>query len=106
MDEPLERLLFSGDDPGKSRVQEATISFGSNEGHSIGICLDAVQFLGRHAQVRVMKVSSLYATKPVGPVSLPWFINGVLQCLTDLSAEGILEVLFRIEGQFGRVRIV
>lgn len=85
-------------------MEEAFIAFGSNQGDSNKICLSAVEFLGRRSEIDVLDVSSLYLTRPVGPVEQPWFVNGVLRCLTALTVERLLAVLFEIENQFGRIR--
>jgi len=64
----------------------------------------AVQALSAVAQCQVIKVSSLYLSKPMGPKDQDDYINGVLSLSTDLSAVELLDVLQQIENQAGRVR--
>lgn len=66
--------------------------------------MHAVESMDRRSGIDVCDVSSLYLTRPVGPVEQPWFVNGVLRCLTSLSVERLLAVLLEIENEFGRIR--
>jgi 2-amino-4-hydroxy-6-hydroxymethyldihydropteridine diphosphokinase len=40
----------------------------------------------------------------VGPVDQNWFINGVMECRTELDPEELLKLLMGIETDFGRIR--
>ena len=85
-------------------MEQVLIGFGSNQGDSVGICLEAIAILRRHPQIRVHKVSSLYRTQPVGFTEQAWFINGVIECETELAAEELLAVLQDVEKRLGRIR--
>ena len=80
----------------------AWLSLGSNLGDrvaSIRACILRLGSLGR-----VTKVSSFYETEPMELREQPWFVNCVLELETQLSAEGLLEAIQRIEAEFERTR--
>ena len=56
--------------------------------------------------VRVGKRSRWWRTAPVPVSDQPWFVNGVIQAETDLSADALMALLLRIEAEFGRERRV
>jgi len=70
----------------------------------VRICLAAIQRLRDVRRVQVLATSSFYRTAPLLFTDQPWFINGVVLCQTDLSPKGLLEVMHRIENDFGRER--
>jgi 2-amino-4-hydroxy-6-hydroxymethyldihydropteridine diphosphokinase len=53
---------------------------------------------------RVLRISSLYRTAPVGIRGQPDFINAVAKLATTLAPHELLEALFVVERQFGRRR--
>jgi 2-amino-4-hydroxy-6-hydroxymethyldihydropteridine diphosphokinase len=53
---------------------------------------------------RVVAVSSVYDTTPIGSVGDPRFLNAVLHLETELDAEGCVRAAHRIEDHLGRVR--
>jgi len=52
----------------------------------------------------VVKTSSFYKSKPVGPQDQPDYINAVVELDTGLSAAVLLDYLQEIENEHGRVR--
>lgn len=52
----------------------------------------------------VVKTSSFYRSKPVGPQDQPDYINAVVELNTELSAVVLLDYLQAIENEQGRVR--
>ena len=54
--------------------------------------------------LKVNRRSRWYKSAPVPISDQPWFVNGVVEIETDLSAEDILIRLHEIEKEFGRVR--
>lgn len=80
------------------------IGFGSNQGDSAALCRGAVESLRLRPDIRVVRVSALYRTKPVGPQDQPWFVNGVLGAETTLAPGELLDVLLGVERDFGRRR--
>jgi 2-amino-4-hydroxy-6-hydroxymethyldihydropteridine diphosphokinase len=82
----------------------AYIGLGSNMGDRTGACRRALELLGRAG--RVVRVSSLYCTEPVGYREQEEFINAVAAIETDLSPQDLLAVCRTIENELGRVRLV
>ncbi len=82
------------------------VGFGSNQGDSETVCRDAVERLSRWDGFRVVAVSSLYRTEPIGYTDQQWFVNGVVLGETTLSPQDLLAALLAVERLFGRVRTV
>ncbi|MCE5245050.1 MAG: 2-amino-4-hydroxy-6-hydroxymethyldihydropteridine diphosphokinase [Desulfobacteraceae bacterium] len=85
--------------------EQVTIGFGSNLGDSVELCRSAVDALRRHPEIEILRVSSLFRTKPVGYEEQPWFVNGVLLCRTSMEPEALLDVLQTVENELGRKRL-
>ncbi len=86
-------------------MERALIGFGSNQGDSTRICLEAIDQFRRHTEIEVVQVSSLYRTEPVGKTDQGWFVNGVFLCQTRLTPLELLDFCQKIEKRFGRVRL-
>ena len=71
-------------------------------GERRAILTDAVACLAEFG--RVLAVSPLYETAPVGPVDQDRFYNAVAVVETDQHPEDLVPCLLAIEKQFGRVR--
>lgn len=82
------------------------IGFGGNQKDSEAICREAVERLSRWDGLRLVAVSSLYRTEPIGFTDQPWFVNGVVLAETTLSPQDLLAALLDVESLFGRVRTV
>ena len=54
-------------------------------------------------RMRLGKVSSIYDTEPVGPISQPRFLNLAVEAFTNLKPEGLLAMVKGIEQKLGRV---
>jgi 2-amino-4-hydroxy-6-hydroxymethyldihydropteridine diphosphokinase len=80
----------------------AYIGVGSNVGNREANCRKAFELLGETG--RVISVSSLYCTEPVGYKEQEDFINAVVSIETDLSARELLSACRAIEGRLGRKR--
>ena len=78
----------------------AYLSLGSNLGDREANITSALTMLGQEA--RILKVSSLYETEPVGYKEQPWFLNCVCALETDLSPQALLEFVKAIETKLGR----
>ena len=87
-------------------TEQVAIGFGSNLGESIELCRTAIDALRGHAAIEVLRVSSLYRTKPVGYADQPWFINGALLCTTAMEPGDLLNCLQAIEKDLGRERLL
>ena len=66
-------------------------------------CSAAIGALGARG-VTVIRRSRWYSSAPVPPSEQPYFVNGVVQVETRLSAEALLRCLHDIERVFGRHR--
>lgn len=56
------------------------------------------------AGTRIKRRSRWYRSAPVPPSDQPWFINGVAEVETNLSPAALLDLLHRVERDFGRQR--
>ena len=84
---------------------DAYIGLGSNLGDREANVRSAVAHLDSWDGVRVVALSSLYETEPVGPVQ-PDYINAVCAVRTALSARQLLNALLTIEARHGRKRSI
>lgn len=82
----------------------AYIAIGSNLASPLEQVNAAVQALGEIPQSRIVAVSSLYRTPPLGPQDQPDYLNAAVVLETSLDAETLLDNTQRIELQQGRVR--
>lgn len=83
------------------------IGLGSNLGAREKNITAALGALQTTREIEVLKVSSLYETKPEGgPPNQPKYINAVAHVRTSLSPERLLSVCQRIETSLGRKRAV
>lgn len=64
----------------------------------------AIQSLGEIQSTRMLSVSSLYKSKPLGPQDQDDYINAVAQIETELEPFELLESLQAIENEHGRAR--
>jgi len=78
----------------------AYLSLGSNLGDREANIASALKMLGREA--RILEVSSLYETEPVGYKDQPWFLNCACSVETNLSPQALLEFVKAIEKNLGR----
>ncbi len=82
----------------------AWIGIGSNLGDRTAACARAVAALGGLPGTRVVRVSSLYLTEPVGLCGCEWFVNAVAEVETALKPGDLLDGLLSIERAEGRAR--
>ena len=82
----------------------AYIGLGSNLSKPIEQIEKAIEKVGIIPQSRLLSVSSLYLSKPMGPQDQNDYINAVLALETALSAIELLNALQSIENNAGRVR--
>jgi 2-amino-4-hydroxy-6-hydroxymethyldihydropteridine diphosphokinase len=83
----------------------AGIGLGSNLGDRAATLQSAIDALARTPSVRVLAVSPLYETAPVGPPQ-PDYLNAAVRIETSLEPEALLDVLLAIERAHGRERRV
>ncbi|MEN0586341.1 MULTISPECIES: 2-amino-4-hydroxy-6-hydroxymethyldihydropteridine diphosphokinase [unclassified Kosakonia] len=82
----------------------AYIALGSNLASPLDQVNAAMTALGEIPQNRIVAVSSLYRTPPLGPPDQPDYLNAAVALETDLTPETLLDHTQRIELQQGRVR--
>ena len=80
------------------------LGLGANIGRPLEQLAAAVSALATTPKISLQRSSSVYATKPVGPVEQPDFYNMALAISTDLSPMQLLQAALAIEAQLGRVR--
>lgn len=84
----------------------AYVALGANLGDPVATVRAAALALAGLPDSRLIAVSSLYRTAPVGLLGQPDFINAVAALETTLPPGALLDELFAIEARFGRQRSV
>ncbi|UXY10199.1 2-amino-4-hydroxy-6-hydroxymethyldihydropteridine diphosphokinase [Kosakonia sp. ML.JS2a] len=82
----------------------AYIALGSNLASPLDQVNAAITAIGEIPQSRIVAVSSLYRTPPLGPQDQPDYLNAAVALETELAPEALLDHTQRIELQQGRVR--
>jgi 2-amino-4-hydroxy-6-hydroxymethyldihydropteridine diphosphokinase len=82
----------------------AYLGLGSNLDHPLRQLRQALRELDGLARVRLVRVSSLYRSTPMGPAGQPDYLNAVAALDTSLDAEALLVLLQGIEEFHHRVR--
>ncbi|WP_353739310.1 2-amino-4-hydroxy-6-hydroxymethyldihydropteridine diphosphokinase [Accumulibacter sp.] len=88
--------------PGVSHL--AFVALGANLADPQAQLRAAAAALADLPESRLLQVSSLYRTAPVGIRGQPDFINAVAAIRTDLDPQQLLDALFVVERRFGRRR--
>jgi len=78
------------------------VGFGSNLGDAEANCRMGLDNLNRSCVSRVLAVSPLFRTEPVGFADQGWFVNGCARVGTDLGPEDFLAELKAVERAAGR----
>ncbi|MDI6870879.1 MAG: biotin--[acetyl-CoA-carboxylase] ligase [Bacillota bacterium] len=82
------------------------VGLGANVGDRAGNLFRARRTMAALPGTRLVAVSRLYETEPVGYRDQPWFLNQVVELETELPPRELLEFLLDIETELGRVRTV
>jgi 2-amino-4-hydroxy-6-hydroxymethyldihydropteridine diphosphokinase len=82
----------------------AYLGLGSNLGDREATIRRALELLQADDEIDVTAVSSLKETDPVGYEDQPRFLNGAAALRTALSPRELLERMFAVERQLGRIR--
>lgn len=82
----------------------AYVGLGSNLGDREGTVRAALGRLRHLPETKVLRVSTLRNTEPVGYLDQPRFLNGAAELETRLSARRLLGALLELERAFGRDR--
>ncbi|MFW6107984.1 MAG: 2-amino-4-hydroxy-6-hydroxymethyldihydropteridine diphosphokinase [bacterium] len=85
-------------------MARAFIGIGSNLGDRGATIAAAVERIGDLPRTRVVRLSSLIETEPVGVTDQPRFLNAAAELRTGLEPLELLDALLEIEAQLGRVR--
>lgn len=85
-------------------MKKVYISMGSNIGNKKENLDRAVEILKE--KLKITRISSYYETEPVGYKEQDWFINIVLEALTDISPHELLEFCQGIEKEMKRVKTI
>jgi 2-amino-4-hydroxy-6-hydroxymethyldihydropteridine diphosphokinase len=85
-------------------VTRVFVGLGSNLGDREATILRALARLQDEPELRVVRISTLRETEPVGYVDQPRFLNGVVELETELSARDLLTRLQAVERELGRTR--
>ena len=96
---------MSGTEAQRRKKTLAYIGLGSNLGDCEAMLDRAVEELGIADGLAVLQVSSWYWTEPVGgPSGQEKYLNGVIEVVTSLEAQELLDRLLAIEDRLGRKR--
>jgi len=85
-------------------MPRAWIGLGSNLGDRLGYVKKALGMIEGLRETRLVAVSSVYDTAPVGREDQPRFLNAVVEVATELGPAELLGALLAIEDRCGRVR--
>ena len=80
------------------------VAIGSNLDRPVDKARTAVRALAELQGSELVRVSSLYSSKPMGPADQPDYINAVALIRTALAPLALLDALQAIELEHGRVR--
>jgi 2-amino-4-hydroxy-6-hydroxymethyldihydropteridine diphosphokinase len=81
----------------------AYLGLGSNLGDRAAYLQGAVDGLAAHPRVRLVALSPVYETEPVGGPPQPDYLNAVVAVDTDLGARALLELAKALEAAAERV---
>lgn len=84
----------------------AYLGIGTNIGNRLQNLIDTVEALNLLPLTKVIEVSSVYETEPVGYANQDDFLNIVVAVSTDLNAHNLLGAALGIEAGMGRVRTI
>jgi 2-amino-4-hydroxy-6-hydroxymethyldihydropteridine diphosphokinase len=82
----------------------AYIGLGTNLGDRLGLLREAIQRLDQTEGIRVIRLSSVFETDPVGLTDQPDFLNMVAEIETSLPPRTLLDSLLSVEQSLHRVR--
>jgi 2-amino-4-hydroxy-6-hydroxymethyldihydropteridine diphosphokinase len=82
----------------------ACIGLGGNLGDAARTLASAARDMRQLPQTRLLALSSLYTSRPLGPAGQPDYLNAVACLATGLTPHALLAALQAIEDRHGRVR--
>jgi 2-amino-4-hydroxy-6-hydroxymethyldihydropteridine diphosphokinase len=78
------------------------LALGSNKGNREEYLINAINALSSDNRIEILKVSSIYETKPYGEIPQNNYLNGVVLIQTDYSPDETYKVIKKIEKVVGR----
>lgn len=85
-------------------VSDIFIGLGSNLSEPTQQLTSALSAIDELADTKIVKCSSLYSSKPMGPQDQPDYVNAVAQLQSGLAPLNLLSALQKIEYSHGRTR--
>lgn len=85
-------------------VSISFLSLGSNLGDRLAHLTAAINQLANNPQIQILKVSSVYQTKPVGGPTQDDFLNAVVKIETEMLPKQLLAFVQSIENAQNRTR--
>ena len=85
-----------------AEMSVAVLSLGSNMDERESCILEAAHRLGRSRGTRLLALSSLYETEPIGQDFNSTFVNAACTVETSLDPNGLLGLCKELERAFGR----
>ena len=83
-------------------MNQVFIGIGSNKNHPYFRIYSVLKQINRLKSTFIVKKSSLYETKPLGPQGQPNFINAVIEIKTNFDPHELLSELQELERQHNR----
>src|SRR5438874_1111527 len=84
-------------------TQRAYLSLGANIGNREHTLVQALKLIAGSLEINLLRISSMYATDPVGYLDQPEFINCAAVIETTLEPHVLLDRLRGIEQGLGRI---
>lgn len=84
----------------------AYLGIGTNIGNCLQNLIDTVEALNLLPLTKVIEVSNVYETAPVGYANQENFLNIVVSVSTELNAHNLLGAALGVEAGMGRVRTI
>lgn len=85
-------------------MNKVFIGLGSNLDEPLSQLKSAIEHLKNTQGITFIAVSHFYSSPPMGPQDQPDYINAVVELDIELTAEGLLDELQKIENLQGRLR--
>lgn len=82
------------------------LGIGSNLGRRQINIKKAIELLKQLPNIKVIKISQLIETMPVGGPKQRKFLNGAIEIKTNLKPQALLKALKKIEKDLGRVKTI
>lgn len=92
--------------PMSQPIATAYVGVGSNTGNRPSYILRALRMLDQTKGLRILSVSPLYQSEPVGGPPQPYYLNAVAKIRTALKPSALLRSLQRVERRCGRKRLI